>query len=83
MTADQHGRTSTYVRYRCRCLACTEAWRLSCWDQRIRRRQATEQNGGIAPVPQHNRSTYNNWACRCRACTEDHTAFFRELRTGT
>lgn len=71
MTADDHGSISTYVNHKCRCVLCVEAWRLYFIDYRAARRQETADNGGVAPVWQHNRSTYYNWACRCDACCDD------------
>jgi hypothetical protein len=80
VSADDHGRISTYTNHKCRCLRCTEAWRLYHLGQRAERQQKTEQNGGVAPVWQHNRSTYYNWACRCEACRTDAAARQRSRR---
>lgn len=33
----------------------------------------TRENGGIAPVKQHNASTYVNWHCRCLVCQKANT----------
>lgn len=40
-------------------------------ERRARQRQATEDNGGVAPTAAHNASTYTNWGCRCAACRRD------------
>lgn len=80
MTADDHGKISTYTTHSCRCVDCTEAWRLYFIDRRAAYRRQTADNGGVAPVWQHNHSTYSNWGCRCSACTAAQAAYNRERR---
>lgn len=68
----KHG-ASRYRKYRCRCDVCTDDHRERAARESARRRDMTRDNGGVAPVPQHNRDTYKNWACRCGPCTADHS----------
>ena len=80
MSADDHGRTATYTNHLCRCLRCTEAWRLYNIQQRASRREQTAANGGIAPFWHHNRSTYHNWGCGCETCLADTRHYRRERK---
>jgi hypothetical protein len=78
MTANNHGRASTYVHHKCRCAPCTEANRQRHAAARARRREQEP------PADAHGKdSTYKNWGCRCESCSAAHSvamAHYNPLR---
>lgn len=67
---DRHGTTNGYCNLRCRCDACTSAWRAYHASLRIRKAKTL-----AADDPRHGlSSTYANFNCRCQPCTKANTA---------
>jgi hypothetical protein len=78
MTANDHGRRSTYVNHGCRCAPCTEGNRKRASDAKARRRERQP------PADAHGKaSTYNNWGCRCDPCTTAHADYARARQRPT
>lgn len=77
----QHGTTTSYSKYRCRCEVCKADHAEKCrvWYQsRIARMKA-----GEADVPHGTVSTYSGWGCRCVECKEAAKAYTLAMRDGT
>lgn len=75
--APNHGSTSTYGNWHCRCWPCTEMhsathreWRAT----RFARRRLVDGVLVAVDAPRHCASTYSNWGCRCSICTTAFTA---------
>lgn len=62
MSAQDHGKASTYDTYGCRCEDCTSAHAARVAAQRARRkaRGVMGEHGSV--------STYTNYGCRCEDC---------------
>lgn len=79
--AHDHGRSSTYSNWGCRCDPCTDAHRDFMQAKREERmKDRVEIDGRMTSVaaPRHAAaSTYTNWGCRCIPCL---TAYRENLR---
>jgi hypothetical protein len=75
--APNHGSTSTYGNWQCRCWPCTKMHSASQAEWRAMRRTRRQLIDGVlvaVEAARHCASTYTNWGCRCRICTDAFTA---------
>ena len=72
MSADDHGKATTYEYHGCRCDEC----RIASAARKARRRaeRKRELAAGLYEVVHGRRSTYTDSGCRCRSCTTAHSA---------
>jgi len=79
VSADDHGSASTYKNWKCRCAACTEAWRVACERSMVDRAERLAADPSLAA---HGRaSTYTNWRCRCAECKAAWSVYLRQRRS--
>lgn len=75
--APNHGSTSTYGNWQCRCIPCTDMHTASHQEWRAARHARRQLIDGVlvaVDAPRHCASTYTNWGCRCRTCTDAFSA---------
>lgn len=65
-----HGRYTTYVNHKCRCIPCKQAWREYC--RRRRAQRAALVAAGRLKVPHGTEGGYSNYKCRCIPCKRAH-----------
>lgn len=70
-----HGRVSTYIHCKCRCVPCRQANANRMRAARVRRARYP------AEVVPHGRYGYQNYLCRCQMCTSDWMANMAEQQT--
>lgn len=68
--APQHGTSTRYTHYKCRCDLCRAANAQRARNGRVNRQKRLDQVE-IA----HGVSGYRNWGCRCSVCTEANTTY--------
>lgn len=67
---ERHGTVNGYANCKCRCVDCTEAWRVY-----YKLTRQAEKPELAADDPRHGTSTaYRWWHCRCEACRAAHSA---------
>lgn len=75
----EHGTSSTYGNWACRCEPCTKAQAERMQFDRVRRAASRVKiNGRMVAVnaQSHGTSaTYSNWSCRCLPCVEAHRIY--------
>jgi hypothetical protein len=83
----QHGRYSTYVNHKCRCVDCRAAWTAYSAERAAERRRLAA--AGEIEVPHGTDGGYRNYGCRCDDCRRAHNqmrragkrrALIREIR---